>query len=114
MAFPRWSSLTLRVPHGSKIEIRSDFYEKYRSVRPVVKVPKMYCLKHKNLIVGQRSFQICTRSSKAKTAPILMTLSKLLFVLTQTFRKRKVVYTSDADLFTYDLLCACTPISPYT
>ena len=58
-------------------------------------------------IIGQRSFQICTGSQNLKLLCFNETYLKL-FVLTQRFGKRIVLYISDADLLTYDQLSACT------
>ena len=58
-------------------------------------------------IIGQRSLKICTGGRNLKLLRFYETYLKL-FVLTQRFRKRIVLYTSDADLLTYDPLGACT------
>ena len=58
-------------------------------------------------IIGQRSFQICTGGQNLNCFDFNETYLKL-FVLTQRFRKRIVLYISDADLLTYDPLGACT------
>ena len=53
-------------------------------------------------IIGQRSFQICTGSQNLNCSDFDEPYLKL-FVLTRRFRKRIVLYTSDALIVTYDL-----------
>ena len=58
-------------------------------------------------IIGQGAFQICTGGQNLTMPDFNETYLKL-FVLTQRFRKRIVLYISDVDLLTYDPLGACT------
>ena len=76
----------------------------------------MYSLKHLQYlvfklhkIISERLFQICTGVKIKNCSDSNETYLKL-FVLTQRFRKRIVLYISDADLLTYDPLGACTGI----
>ena len=64
---------------------------------------RLRCLVFKlHKIIGQRSFQICTGVKIYNCTDFNETYLKL-FVLTHRFRKRIVLYTSDALMVTYDL-----------
>ena len=66
VAFPRWLSLTLRVLHGSKIKTCFNFSEKESKIFFLLQLQKCIVWPVWNLsfmlhiIIGQRSFQICT------------------------------------------------------
>ena len=75
VTFPRWPPLTLRVPHGLKIETCPDFAETSVKlfVLIVLRIKKMYSLMYLRClvlklhkIIGQRAFQICTRGQNLK------------------------------------------------
>ena len=113
VAFPRWPPLTLRVPHGSKIETCSDFSENsFKLFVFVIRISKMYSLMHLRCllfkvhkIIGQRSFQIYT-GVKSKIAPILMKHTSNCLHQHRDLEKNSFVYLRyfDSDLW---------PVNPF-
>ena len=59
------------------------------------------------LKLGQMSFKICTGGQNLKLPQFRQNISHIIRI-NQRVGKRIVLYTSDADFLTYDLLRACT------